>query len=395
MRGWSAVLFVFLWLPLGAQEALVLSDSARFSLLTSSPGDLLYASWGHSALRVFDPANRLNRCYNYGTFDFDQPNFYLNFVRGRLLYSLNIEPFRQFSIGNAYEQRTMQEQMLQLDSAQRQRLFALLEDNALPQNRDYRYDFFYDNCATRIRDILPKALGHPLLYDSSRVQSGATMRQLLQPYLVQKPWTGFGINLILGAASDKKAAVADYMFLPDGLHEVFRLSRLPDGRPLVAQEWLIPEGGYPPEIYRPGLFGRPFWVMTILVILGFASHWRLRLARVFDGVFFCLLGLAGLIIFLLWFATDHAATKQNLNLFWALPTHLLFFWRVGKGKWGFVHAILSGALAALVLVLWKFTSQEFPIPAVPLILYVAWKGIWVYRNRRMKLLSPPNAEQSA
>lgn len=143
-----------------ASVAQNLSDSSRISLMTVAPGDFLYSTFGHSALRVFDPVNNIDRCYNYGTFDFDQPNFYLNFCRGKLLYSLDVEPGRHFVRGNLQDNRPMQEQVFDLGAAQRQRLFNLLETNALPENRSYKYDFFYDNCATRIRDIVQETFFH-------------------------------------------------------------------------------------------------------------------------------------------------------------------------------------------------------------------------------------------
>lgn len=183
--------FLFLFLLAAhagfGQPIPVLSDSARISLITVDPGAETYSMFGHSALRVFDPANRLDRCYNYGTFDFDQPNFLLKFCRGKLLYFLDIESYRGFEYGNLSDRRAMHEQWLNLQPARKQRLFELLTVNARAENRSYKYDFFYDNCATRIRDIVQESYLYEFAYDSSQLSLGTTMRQLLRPYLQPIP----------------------------------------------------------------------------------------------------------------------------------------------------------------------------------------------------------------
>ncbi|HNE28922.1 MAG TPA: DUF4105 domain-containing protein, partial [Saprospiraceae bacterium] len=200
------LLLLVLPLTAGSQSAAFpLSDSSFISLITAAPGEELYSTFGHSALRVKDPARNFDRCYNYGTFDFDQPNFYLNFCRGKLLYYLNVERRRDFEYEYLMDRRTLREQTLDLDASQKQQLFDLLQENALPQNREYKYDFFYDNCATRIRDIVEKALLYQVFFDSTTTKKGTTMRQLLKPYLLDKPWTRFGIDLILGQAADRVA----------------------------------------------------------------------------------------------------------------------------------------------------------------------------------------------
>ncbi len=370
------VVFVFLCRLLPAQVVPVLSDSARISLMTVSPGSELYSVFGHSAVRVYDPITRINRVYNYGTFDFDQPNFYLNFCRGKLLYSLDVESYRNFEYGNYHDHRWMKEQVLNLNGEQRQRIFSLLQTNALPENKDYKYDFFYDNCATRIRDLVKETCFHQITFDSSGLKPGVTMRQLLKPYLKNYPWTDFGIDLILGLAADRKARTEDYMFLPDHLHDLFGASTVDGKTPLVRSEHNIPENKIEQPAFTPGFLDRPLWVMSFIALLGLLSMANPRTERIFDTIFWFVLGLAGLVIALLWFATEHSATKTNLNMFWALPTHLLFFWRRSKSE--FVENYFTGAaiLAALMLIFWAWIPQALPLAAVPLVVLVVVKGIW-------------------
>lgn len=376
MKYLPIVVFALLCHLLPAQVVPVLSDSARISLMTVSPGSELYSVFGHSAVRVYDPITRINRVYNYGTFDFDQPNFYLNFCRGKLLYSLDVESYRNFEYGNLHDLRWMEEQVLNLNGEQRQRIFSLLQTNALPENKDYKYDFFYDNCATRIRDLVKETFFHQISFDSSGLKPGVTMRQLLKPYLKNYPWTDFGIDLILGLAADRKALAEDYMFLPDHLHDLVGATKLDGKTPLVRAEHNIPEYKIDQPVFTPGFLDRPLWVMSFIALLGLLSMANPRTERIFDIVFWFVLGLAGLVIALLWFATEHTATKTNLNLFWALPTHLLFFWRRSKSE--FVENYFTGAaiLAAMMLVFWAWIPQALPLAAVPLVVLVVVKGIW-------------------
>jgi hypothetical protein len=361
----------------------VLSDSARISLMTVAPGNEVYSLFGHSAIRVFDEGKRLNRCYNYGTFEFDQPNFLVKFCRGKLLYYLNPESYRAFENANMQDGRPMQEQVLNLNPEQKQRLYQLLEENAKEANRYYKYDFFYDNCSTRIREIIKETFYHQIYYDSTGLTKGATMRDLLFPYVEYHPWTRFGIDLVLGQPCDKKATAEDYMFLPDHLHDFIGKTKITGITPLVKSEKNIPEDSAnfrrlqsinndPIDLF----FANPLWVMCFVALLGFLSMANPRTERVFDTIFWLVLGIAGLIMTLLWFATDHSATKQNWNILWALPTHLLFFWRSTKNETTQNYFVGTAILAALALAFWKFCPQAMPIAAIPIAILVIVKGLW-------------------
>lgn len=360
-----------------AQTGIPLSDSARISLITVAPGDAVYSTFGHSAIRVRDPQMRLDRCFNYGTFDFDQPNFVLKFSRGKLLYFLDIEPYRSFEYGNLYERRPMKEQFLNLDSTQRQRLFDLLLENAREENRYYKYDFFYDNCATRIRDIVKETFFHQITFDSSGLPMGTTMRQLLHQYMQQKPWMAFGIDLLLGTPADRVALAEDYMFLPDYVHDMFRGARIGDTTLLVRSERPIPEQPLPPPpAYRPGFFDHPLWVTCLVALIGLLSMANPRTEHIFDTLFWLVLGVAGWIMLLLWVATDHNPTKYNMNLLWALPTHVFYFWRRTRSEWVENYFTGVGIIAALTLLFWFFLPQQLPIAALPLAALVVVKSLW-------------------
>lgn len=377
------LIWLGMWMPtlLSAQEE-TLSDSAYISLLTVAPGEELYSVFGHSALRVKDEANQIDQCYNYGTFDFTEPNFYLNFCRGKLRYFLNVEKTRDFMRGNLHDRRSFREQRFNLDSIQKQRFFHLLEENAREENKFYQYDFFYDNCATRIRDMVQETFFHQLWFDSSKVKPGVTMRQLLDPYLVKSPWTNFGMDLVLGIPSDHKATTENIMFLPDHVHDVLSGTKLPGmTTPLVISDTKTPVDGFPDysassDSLVDRFLSNPLWVMVFVAIMGLLTMANPRTERIFDIFFWFALGVTGVIIAFLWFFTDHQSTKTNLNLFWALPTHLLFFWRNKRTEWTENYFTGAAILAALFLVFWKWIPQEIPVAAVPILILIVVKGLY-------------------
>ncbi|MBW6498993.1 MAG: DUF4105 domain-containing protein [Bacteroidales bacterium] len=370
-------LFVLLILLLGQVTAFgnspELSSRARISLLTATPGDELYAVFGHSALRVTDPETGLDEVYNYGTFDFDTPNFYLKFVRGQLLYKLSVVPHEYFLLEYRYEGRGISEQVLNLSQEELQRIYDFLQVNRQPGNEYYLYDFFYDNCATRIRDIAEVQL-QPDWGEEPVPEFSRSFRDLLKPYLQYKPWARFGIDLVLGLPADRKATPWHYMFLPDEMFLAFAQARHNNGRPLVERYSLLLEQTFEPA--KPGFF-EPVAAGWLLFLLGLLSLLKIRIARVFDKFFFSLLGAIGLVILLLWFFSDHESTKGNLNLLWALPTHLYFIFKgnmiypIGIPRHYFKVVFL---LNLMLLLFWPIWPQAFHPAFVPIILLSAVKS---------------------
>jgi len=300
-----------------------LSPRTRISLLTATPGGELYSVFGHSALRVVDPETGLDEVYNYGTFDFDTPNFYMQFIRGKLMYKLSVVPFEYFLLEYRYEGRGVSEQVLNLTQEEKQRIYDFLLVNRQPGNEYYLYDFFFDNCATRIRDIVDVYL-EPDWGEDPFPEYKRSFRDMLKPYLMNKPWARFGIDLVLGQPSDRRATPWNYMFLPDEMFLAFAQARHDNGRPLVERYTLVLEETYVAP--KPSFFS-PFVAGWILFALGMLSLVKIRIARVFDKFFFSILGITGLVILFLWFVSDHKATNTNLNLLWALPTHLYFIFK--------------------------------------------------------------------
>ncbi len=363
-------------------QQLLLSPHSRAYVITCGPGqDELYAAFGHSAFRISDPSNGIDWVYNYGVFDFDQTNFYLNFARGYLHYKLAVGPYDRFVYVYQYYNRFVHEQELSLDLVQRQQLFDFLQWNALPENQYYRYDYFYDNCATRIRDALAKVFGESVTFDGSYISENRSFRQLTDLYLKRQPWGDLGIDVCLGLPMDKLASSYEHMFLPDYISDGFKNATITDHnntRPLIRESFVtyaaIP--AKPPfPITHPAIV---FGVVLVLTLAITVRDLRLKqLTRAWDVVLFSAAGVVGLLLVFLWTATDHEAARGNFNVLWALPTHLLIFMTLGskKQKWISNYFLRFAVLVALLLVSWYWLPQQMNTSLLPL---VAALGVRAY-----------------
>lgn len=350
------------------------SCSLRISLLTCSPGEELYSTFGHSALRVTDSVHATDYIFNYGTFEFND-DFYVKFVRGKLNYFESIEFFNDFMAAYQWEKRGITEQVLNLNCEEKQQLFAALMVNAREENKYYKYDFLFDNCTTRLRDIVSKYTSNRVLFKNILPENIPTFRNLLYSYLdpAGQHWSKFGIDLLLGSKLDKKVTNEQAMFLPDYLLMGFD-NAFTSGKPLVSSKQVILAAAPQQPVttwFRPELL---FSVLFVL-IAGLSVSKNKRVARalqIFDVAFFLLLGLLGVLLLFMWFGTDHIVCSNNYNLLWALPTHLPVAFILHKQKkWLRQYFLLTLAIALLLAVCWKFLPQQLNIAILPILGIIA------------------------
>ena len=272
--------FFFVLLIFYKVDAQRISETTTISLLTGSSGTELYNTFGHSAIRVKDTTFNFDTVFNWGTFDFNAPNFYLNFTRGKLLYALSAESYENFKYTFVIENRSVHEQVLDLTLAQKRILYRQLLDNYKPENRYYKYDFFFDNCATRIRDIVANAYGEDFQYNfpDEWQSKPKTFRNLIDLYLTKKHWSDFGIDIALGLPTDAVATPSDYMFLPDYLAEGFAtasIKREGVNIPLVKESRLIiPRKDIPEQTFFITPIRLTWALLVIAAILSYFSHIR-------------------------------------------------------------------------------------------------------------------------
>ncbi|AKP50669.1 Lnb N-terminal periplasmic domain-containing protein [Cyclobacterium amurskyense] len=381
LLGFSLLLGIMLTLPATAAQY-------KISLLTCDPGDELYSTFGHSAIRIIELESGQDLVFNYGTFDFNTSFFYVKFIRRTLDYQLSLTTTENFLREYNYFKRNVREQELNLSAEQSEKIVAFLQRNYQPENRKYRYDFFFDNCATRITDMLETVLGQSLKWNYPIETDHKTFRNLIDEYVYPLPWSDLGIDLALGAVIDREATEAEKAFLPDYLEASFgRATIIGDGpeRPLVSQTNKIYDF---PESRSEGInLINPyviFWLFAILIgLLTFIGFKKKRLFKGFDIAFFSILGLLGVLFVFLWFFTAHSQTKNNWNLFWAFPAHLyiayLLYRRPDKA---ILKTLLLGAmiLADLALVVWILGFQSFHPSILPLLLIIILRTNFIYYN---------------
>lgn len=369
------------------QAQVRLSGNAEISVITCGPSkDQLYAAFGHSAFRVYDPLNRIDYVYNYGVFDFDKPNFYLNFARGENMYQLGVFNYRNFEYSYIYENRYIHQQVLNLSEGEKQKLFDFLQWNALPENKEYLYDYFYDNCATKIPEVMLEVFGDSVEFDGTYITTDYSFRELTDIYLAAHPWGDLGIDIGLGLPTDKKATPYQYMFLPEFVESGFAHAYIMhEGvkEPLVSGTNIIYETV--PEDDSSGIF-RPLWVFFIfLLVTLFISYRDLKRKRhsiSFDSVLFGAIGVVGILLLFLWVATSHHASAKNLNLLWALPTHLVAVVAFPRQpKWLEKYFLITFLLTALLLISWPLLPQK---PHYSLIPFVAALGVRAYVQFRIR-----------
>jgi hypothetical protein len=379
------ILFLFLFLSPAAFAQF--SDSVTISVITCGPGqEELYSAFGHSAFRVHDPGTGYDAAYNYGVFNFRQKHFYLNFARGYLYYQLGVHDYRDFEYHYISENRFVHEQVLDLTLAQKQKLIDFLNWNAQPENQHYRYDYFYNNCATKMRDVLIEVFGDAVSFDNSHITTDYTIRELTDLYLGYQPWGDLGIDICLGLPMDKKAAPLEYMFLPDYVEAGFSHASIKQDsvvKPLVKRTNIIYAGT--PEEFSNSLF-QPLVVFSVLFLMAcFISYRDLKQKKIsnyFDATLFTIVGAIGLLLLFLWTATDHSAAANNFNLLWALPTHLIAVFAFIKqpkllSKYFFVVMVIS----LITLVTWPALPQKLHYALIPVVLTIALRSYVQFKLR--------------
>jgi hypothetical protein len=364
-------LFIQSFVSFSATDFYQLSPTASVSLLSCDPGDDLYSIFGHSALRVADPEGDFDVVYNYGTFSFND-DFYFHFVMGKLNYKLAREHFENFLGSYHYENRSVREQILNLTQAEKQLIFEFLENNHLPENRYYLYDFFYDNCSSRIRDVIEKCLGDKLQFsDPENKSEQETFRNMIDRYLIPMPWADFGIDIGLGLPTDKKVTVRERMFLPDELFDAFENASINEKK-LVANTRILYQAvpqNTDNTFFTPIIFG---WILLLISILISLLHPLQKLIKIWTFLLYFSVSLCGLLVAFLWFITDHTATDYNFNLMWANP--LFFISAIGvfftKRDNAFFDKILSlnAIIIVLMLVGWLIIPQQLHVAVVPIAL---------------------------
>lgn len=348
-----------------------LTPLSKISVLTCGPGEELYASFGHSAFHVQDTSLGIDVVYNYGIFDDSSKYFYLKFIQGQMDYRLARQRFPRFLAEYEYYDRWVKEQDLNLSLIERNALFRFLERNNLPENQVYSYDFFFDNCSTKVWEVLKTSLGDPLVFDDTYLKNTFTFRQLIHQNLDTNSWSAFGIDLALGSVIDVEATPEEHMYLPAYTLDQLQTAKL-NNEPLVSSISVLYQSK---SLHKSGSFLMTplFWLLVILLIVVFVTYrdfTKKRRSRWLDFTLFFVTGLAGVLLLFLWFLTDHSQTVSNFNVLWVFPINVIIAFilvkRTTPPEWIKKYLWTLLVLILIIPFIWLFKIQVFS----PLVIFI-------------------------
>jgi hypothetical protein len=365
----------------------------EISLLTCAPGSDLYSIFGHTAIRVRDSARGMDVVYNYGTFDDTDPLFYAHFTKGIMLYSLSAETFDSFMVEYQMEHRSVLAQVLDLNCREKMQLYEALRKNTLDENRIYNYHFHTDNCTTRAARIIESNTAEPLIYHNILPKNGPegrstlSFRDMIHEYLDKQQvyWPEMGIDFLLGSNLDKKPTNLEAIhFLPDYLYRGMD-SAVEGNKPMVLKRRSIISF---PATGTGSVWFTPVFVFTVLFLLAlffFLLRNKPVFSRallIFDISFFTLLGLIGLLMASVWLGRVDNVCRNNINILWALPTHLIaiFFIR-RKAVWIKYYFLTTAIIATVLLLGFPWWFQRMNMAVLPLLGIIIFRSLHIYQNR--------------
>lgn len=362
-----------------ANEKGLKSDSIRFSLLTCAPGEEIYSLFGHTAIRYENFTRGIDAVFNYGIFSFNTPNFILRFALGKTDYQLGVSSYEQFAFEYNYLERDVWQQTLNLLPQEKEHLIQLLEENYRPENRTYRYNFFYDNCATRPRDQIEKAINQKIQYADNMLDKniGISFRDIIHQYTKGHEWAQFGIDFCLGSKADKPINRRLMMFAPFYVKEFFEKAKIvakPD-RKLVLETNKIIETSKTKKkeeiIKEITPMQASLTLLLVTVLFSFIGIYQKKTFWGVDLILFTSAGLAGIVLSFLALFSEHPAVSPNYLLFIFHPFHLLFLpWIIKsvKRRQESLYMILNALILTLFMLFWAIIPQIFNLAILPLAL---------------------------
>jgi hypothetical protein len=363
----TAVVLLLLSLRASGQTA----DSADVYLLTCAPGNESYSIYGHTALRVEFRGTSFDRVYNWGIFDFSTPNFVYRFAKGRLDYMLGAYSYGNFLEEYISEGRAVWSQKVNLTSAEKERLFTLINENLKPENVKYRYDFFYDNCATRVRDILAASATDTVIFPEKKKLK--TFRQLIDPYQKVLPWLDFGADMLLGLQADRKATPADEMFLPIYLKENMAATFIVhDGNrePLLEQAETVVDlpafkSGAITWLPQLVFYGVLIYVILVTLVMGIPL-----LGRITDILLYTIYSVIALLLIFTNFFSEHDALHYNLLILGINPLIPVLLYFIIAGKKAVRLSRIALAISCLWIPVSLVAGQGINPALIPLVLII-------------------------
>jgi hypothetical protein len=341
------------------------SNDTTVYLLTCGPGTETYSIYGHSALRIIIPEKHIDTVYNWGVFDFNAPNFVWKFAKGRLDYWVIGESLKGFLGSYFFEQRYVYSQRINIDASEVRILLGLINENMKPENAKYRYDFFYDDCTTRIRDLLEKSIGEKLKYPAEEKGTLPTFRDMVAKYQSPYPWYKFGVDLIMGSTADKKASSRDRMFLPIDMKEELSKTVVRRSEKMIPllQNPVVLVDFESPVVKKMFLVSPPvvFTLVIILVLILAAKTKSRKIIKIMDIIIYSVFSVLSVLMIFFNFFTDHQQMRMNLNIIWLNPFIIVCLILLILNKTASIWFRIVFYISAGFLVLHFILPQEFNI----------------------------------
>ena len=363
-------------------------EKVEISIITCDPGSEVYSLFGHGALRINHIESDEDIVVNWGIFEYyeDQFKFGYDFAKGRLNYYMGIQNTMNFLREYRYYNRGVREQILNLTTSEKKEIIEFVSLNNLPENRNYKYEFFYDNCSTRIRDLLSSIFRSNISWGNHPSENKFTFREIIHQNLAPQPWLMLGIDLVLGQRIDQLVNNKNLMFLPAYLEAILdstKITTVAQSKTLIARKnVLIPTAeNNRPAITSITIYG---WIaLMITLLLLFLKNDRIF--NVWSCVLLTLLSLLGVVLYFMWFGTDHQATKNNSNILWANPSYLFLVWVIIFKKWNkvsLVYVYLIGFCLLTTILFWFGMVQEFNPTIKPIIISLALIFYYYFRKNK-------------
>ena len=332
-------------------------DRIQISLLTCSPGKEVWAQYGHTAIRYYDKESGEDLAINYGIFSLDQTYFIPRFVLGMTDYRMGVQHMDMFLAQYSYEGRGVVEQVLNLSAEDKEVIYKALQENMKPENVVYRYNYFFDNCTTRARDMLVNHLHGKVVYPPA--EEDATFRSMIHKWNNKYEWSQFGEDLLLGVNADRKTTKSEQQFLPENLRSDFDKARY-NGKPLVKETNVLLDAET--EVAEPVFPLSPLSIALIFAVISLVmmlfSYRRQQVYWVWDLALMLTSGLMGIIFFVMIFS-QHPCVSLNFILLFFNPLPLFFLYSTIKKKkviWWKIWGVL------IILGLFGSLFQEIPLP---------------------------------
>ncbi|NOU37636.1 MAG: DUF4105 domain-containing protein [Ferruginibacter sp.] len=369
------ILFLTLFAILSINSIAQNNSRLRISLLTCAPGQELSETFGHSAFRVIDSNAVTDHVYNYGIFPFYEKGFYLKFMRGKLKYSVEVEQFEDFKQNYLFQNRSIREQILHLSETEKKEIYHYLLENIKEENKYYQYDFFLDNCTTRLRDIVKK-YHKPSPTLPAVMPTYYTFRNAIHQYLDYNNahWSKFGIDILLGARTDAVMTIEQQEFLPDNLMRAFDSTKN-TSLVLASQNIFLFEKPNKKSVVFTPLICTTLFLFLFIFLNFYKNNTRQKILKKLDFFLFFIVGLLGILLVFMWLGTDHSMTKDNYNLLWAWPIFVVYAFYINKNSKSVkTFSVLVLIYMILLLCSWFFLPQQMNNGLLPVLVLMAWRS---------------------